>query len=58
MPTEYVLSATSGDHKNAKPTKVLIAKIIKLEVIGKHIGSLEQCRIKPMEQIFVESTGK
>jgi len=27
-PTEYVLSVISGDHKDAEPTKVLIAKVI------------------------------
>jgi hypothetical protein len=31
MPIEYVLMAISGDHKNAKPTRVLTAKIIKLK---------------------------
>ncbi len=27
----HVLSIISGDHKNAKPTRILIAKITKLE---------------------------
>ncbi len=31
MPIEYVLPAINGDHKNAKPTRILIARIIKLE---------------------------
>jgi hypothetical protein len=31
MPTKYVLLAISGDHKDAKPTGILIAKITKLE---------------------------
>jgi hypothetical protein len=31
MPIEYVLLAINGDHINAKPTKVLIDRIIKLE---------------------------
>jgi hypothetical protein len=31
MPTQYVLSAINGDHKDAKPTRVLITRITKLE---------------------------
>jgi hypothetical protein len=31
MPTKYVLSDISGDHKNAEPTKVLTTRIIELE---------------------------
>ncbi len=31
MPTKYVLLAISGDHKDAKLTKMLITKITKLE---------------------------
>jgi hypothetical protein len=31
MPIEYVLSVISGDHRNVEPTRVLIAKIGKLE---------------------------
>jgi hypothetical protein len=31
MPTKYVLLAISGDHKYAKPTRMLIARIIKME---------------------------
>jgi hypothetical protein len=31
MPTQYVLPAISGDHKDVKPIRVLIAKIIELE---------------------------
>jgi hypothetical protein len=31
MPTEYVLLTISGDHKDAKLTKVLTTKITKLE---------------------------
>jgi hypothetical protein len=31
LPTKYVLSAINGDHKDAKPTKVLIAKVIELQ---------------------------
>jgi len=31
MPTKYVLSTINGDHKDAKPTRVLITKITKLE---------------------------
>jgi hypothetical protein len=31
MPTKYVLSVISGDHKDVEPTKVLTTRIIKLE---------------------------
>jgi len=31
MPIEYVLRAISGDHIDAKPTKVLIARVMELE---------------------------
>jgi hypothetical protein len=31
MPTKYVLPTISGDHKYAKPTRVLIERIAKLE---------------------------
>jgi hypothetical protein len=31
MPTKYVLLVINGDHKNAKPTRVLIAITTKLE---------------------------
>jgi hypothetical protein len=31
MPTKYVLPTISGDHKDAKPTRVLTSIIIKLE---------------------------
>jgi hypothetical protein len=31
MPTKYVMWAISGDHKDAKPTKVLTTKITKLK---------------------------
>jgi hypothetical protein len=31
MPIEYVILAISGDHRDAKPTKVLTTIIIKLE---------------------------
>jgi hypothetical protein len=31
MPTKYVLLAISGDHKDAKPTRVLTSRIIELE---------------------------
>jgi len=31
LPTIYVLLAINGDHKDAKPTKILIARIAKLE---------------------------
>jgi hypothetical protein len=31
MPTKYVLSTINGDHIDAEPTRVLIAKITKLE---------------------------
>jgi hypothetical protein len=31
MPTKYVLLAINGDHKDAKPTRVLIPIITKLE---------------------------
>jgi hypothetical protein len=31
MPTKYVLPTISGDHKDAEPTRVLIARIIELE---------------------------
>ncbi len=33
MPTKYVLSTINGDHKDAKPTTMLIAIIIKLEML-------------------------
>ncbi len=39
MPTKYVLLVINGDHKDAKPTKVLIARIIKLEKL--HENRLE-----------------
>jgi hypothetical protein len=31
IPTKYVLPAISGDHRDVKPTKILIAMIIELE---------------------------
>jgi len=31
MPTKYVILVISGDHKDAEPTKILIARIAKLE---------------------------
>jgi hypothetical protein len=31
MPTKYVLSAVSGDHKDAEPISVLTSRIIELE---------------------------
>jgi hypothetical protein len=31
MPIKYVISIISGDHKDAKPTKVLTTKIIERE---------------------------
>jgi hypothetical protein len=31
MPTKYVLSTISGNYKDVKPTRVLIARIISLE---------------------------
>jgi hypothetical protein len=31
MPTKYILSAISGDHKDVEPTKLLITIITKLE---------------------------
>ncbi len=31
MPTKYVLLATNGDHKDAKPTKVLTTRITELK---------------------------
>jgi hypothetical protein len=31
MPIEYVLWAINGDHIDAEPTKVLIARVIELE---------------------------
>ncbi len=37
MPTKYILPAINGDNINAKPTKVLIAKITKLEKLLKNI---------------------
>jgi hypothetical protein len=33
MATKYVLLAISRDHKDAKPTKVLIAKVTELETL-------------------------
>jgi len=39
MPTEYILLAINGDNRNAEPTKVLIAKITKLEKL--HENRLE-----------------
>jgi hypothetical protein len=37
MPTEYVLSVISGDHRDAEPTKVSIAKITELEKLQEKI---------------------
>jgi hypothetical protein len=31
MPTQYVMSATNGDHRKVESTKVLTTKIIELE---------------------------
>jgi len=31
MPTKYVLPAINGDHSDAEPTRMLIARITKLE---------------------------
>jgi hypothetical protein len=31
MPTKYVLLTINGDHKDVEPTRVLIARITKLE---------------------------
>jgi hypothetical protein len=31
MPTKYVILTISGDHKDAEPTNILIAKIAKLK---------------------------
>ncbi len=31
MPTKYVLSAISGDHRDVKPTKVLTTRITEVE---------------------------
>jgi len=43
MLTEYVLLAISGDHRDAKPTKVLTTKITNLEKLQeKEIGSSKQ----------------
>jgi hypothetical protein len=39
MPTKYVLLAISGDHRDVEPTRVLIAKITKLEKL--HENRLE-----------------
>ncbi len=38
MPTKYLLSTISGDHKDVNPTKVLTT-IITGKVIGEQIGS-------------------
>jgi hypothetical protein len=56
MPTKYVLSANNGDHINAKPTRMLIFRIIELEVIREQIGGSEQCWNKLVELIYMEST--
>jgi hypothetical protein len=37
MPTKYVLPTINGDHKDAKPTTVLITKITKLETLQENI---------------------
>jgi hypothetical protein len=37
MPTKYVLLAINGDHRNAKPTRVLTAIITKLEKLQENI---------------------
>jgi len=39
MPTKYVLLAISGDHRDVEPTRILIAKITKLEKL--HENRLE-----------------
>jgi hypothetical protein len=59
MPTEYVLLTISVDHRDAKPTKVLITNYKFGKVIGKHIGSSKQCGSHQLvEQISMESTKK
>jgi hypothetical protein len=37
MPTKYVLPTISGDHKDARPTKILIARITELEKLQDNI---------------------
>jgi hypothetical protein len=36
MPTKYVLSTISGDHRDVEPTKVQTARITKLEKLQKN----------------------
>jgi hypothetical protein len=49
MLTKYVLPTISGDHKDAKPTRVQTKNYRVGEVIGKHIGLPKQCWSKLME---------
>jgi hypothetical protein len=59
MPTKYVLSTISGDHKNAEPTKVLFGRIFKVgNVIGEQIRNLEQGWKNLMEQKILELAKK
>jgi hypothetical protein len=37
MPIEYVLPVVNGDHKDAKPTKVLTPRVIEVEKLQKNI---------------------
>jgi len=37
MPIKYVLPAINGDHKDAKPTRVLIARVIEVEKLQENI---------------------
>jgi 16S rRNA U1498 N3-methylase RsmE len=47
----------SGDPKDAEPTRVLIAKITKLEKLQHNrLEAKNQCGSKLVEQIYVEST--
>ncbi len=56
MPIKYVLLVISGDHRDAKPTRVLIARITKLKKLKEIDWNSKQCGSQPVELIFVELT--
>jgi hypothetical protein len=58
MPTKYVLLAISGDRKDAKPTRVLIIRITKLEKFQDNRLEVQKCGSQPVEQFFLESMKK
>jgi hypothetical protein len=55
MSTEYVLLAISGDHKDVQPTRVLTARIIKLEKLLDNILQAQNNIGKNQWNIFLWS---